>query len=90
MSPRRRRTRSPGTSSRAGTVVHAPSRLTRASSANCALSAAIAFPAWNSSQKPTIAFPTRRTVMIAKSSQCRTMAESNAAASIIQGMGPQK
>ena len=46
---------SPGTSSRAGGVTHLPSRLTRALIASLAFSAAMALPAWCSSQNPTTA-----------------------------------
>jgi len=86
----RTRIKSLGTSSRAGIVVHAPSRLTRACNASFALSAAIAFPAWYSSQKPTPAFIKSKARMMPKSSQWWTTADRVAATSIIQGIGPQK
>jgi magnesium-transporting ATPase (P-type) len=59
MSPRRSWIESPGTSSRAGGVIHFPSRLTRAVTASLAFKAAMALPAWRSSQKPTTALATR-------------------------------
>ena len=90
MSPSRRRTTSPGTSSRAGMFRHLPPRRTRASSASFFFSASMALSAWYSSQKPTSALSTSSTRMIPKSSQCRTTAERIAAASIIHGIGPQK
>ncbi len=90
ISPRRSRIASPGTSSRAGMVRHCPSRLTRASGARRALSAAIALPAWYSSQKPTTALATSSTVMMPKSVQSPTSSARTTAASIIHGIGPQK
>jgi hypothetical protein len=81
---------SPGTSSRAGGVTHLPSRRTLASTASLAFSAAMAFPAWCSSQNPTPALDRSRTRMIAKSGQCWASADSTTAASIIHGIGPQK
>ncbi len=81
---------SPGTSSRAGGVIHLPSRFTLALIASLAFSAAMALPAWCSSQNPTTALARSRRRMMAKSGQCRATAERITAASIIQGMGPQK
>ncbi len=81
---------SPGTRSRAATFCHFPSRSTRASSASCSFSMAMAFPAWYSCQKPTTALMIRRANMIPKSSQRPMMADMTTAASIIQGIGPQK
>ena len=49
MSPRRNRMTSPGTNSRAGGLIHAPSRMTRALIASLAFRASIALPAWRSS-----------------------------------------
>ena len=90
MSPKRRRITSPGTSSLAFGVVHFPSRLARALTASLALRAAIALPAWCSSQNPTTAFEQSRSRMMKKSIQCRTTPDKITAASIIQGIGPQK
>ena len=81
---------SPGTSSRAGGVTHFPSRFTRALIASLAFSAAMALPAWRSSQKPTTALETSRTRMMKKSGQCRTTPDRITATSIIHGIGPQK
>ena len=81
---------SPGTSSRAGGVIHLPSRLTRALIASLAFSASMALPAWRSSQKPTMALATSKTRMMKKSGQCRTTPDSTTATSIIHGIGPQK
>ena len=55
---------SPGTSSRAGGVIHFPSRFTRAVIASLAFSAAMALPAWCSSQNPTTALATSRSRMM--------------------------
>ena len=52
---------SPGTSSRAGGLTHFPSRWTRALIASLAFSAAMALPAWCSSQNPTTALATSST-----------------------------
>ena len=52
---------SPGTSSRAAGVIHFPSRFTRALIASLAFSAAMALPAWCSSQNPTTALARSRT-----------------------------
>ena len=90
MSPARTRMTSPGTNSRAGGVIHFPSRLTRALIASLAFKAAMALPAWRSSQNPTIALETSRTRMMKKSGQCRAAADRITAASIIHGIGPQK
>jgi hypothetical protein len=90
ISPMRKRMMSPGTTSRAGIVFHCPPRRTRALLARVFLSAAMVLSAWNSSQNPTAAFTNKRVRMIPKSGQCRTSADSIAATSIIQGMGPQK
>ena len=81
---------SPGTSSLAFGVVHLPSRLARALIASFAFSAAMALPAWCSSQNPTTAFEQSRRRIMKKSSQCRTTPERITAASIIHGIGPQK
>ena len=81
---------SPGTSSRAGGSVHFPSRFTLALIASLAFSAAMALPAWCSSQNPTTALETSKTRMMKKSGQCRTTPDRITAASIIHGMGPQK
>ncbi len=81
---------SPGTNSRAGEVTHLPSRFTLALMASLAFRAAIALPAWRSSQNPTTALAQSRTRMMPKSGQCRATAESTTAASIIHGIGPQK
>jgi hypothetical protein len=90
MSPRRKRMTSPGTSSRAGGLIHFPSRFTRALIASLAFRAAMALPAWRSSQNPTTALATSRSRMMKKSGQCRTTPDRITAASIIHGMGPQK
>ena len=58
--------------------------------ASLAFSAAIALPAWCSSQNPTTALEQQQRRMMKKSAQWRTTAERITAASIIQGMGPQK
>ena len=50
----------------------------------------MALPAWRSSQNPTPALASSSTRMMKKSSQCMSTAERITAASIIQGMGPQK
>src|SRR5580704_11054460 len=71
MSPIRTRMTSPGTNSRAAGVLHLPSRFTLALIASVALSAAIALPAWCSSQNPTTAFARSRTRMTPKSGHCR-------------------
>ena len=55
---------SPGTSSRAAGVIHFPSRLTRALIASLAFSAAMALPAWCSSQNPTTALASSSTRMM--------------------------
>ena len=81
---------SPGTSCLASISRHWPSRSTRALRASCFISAATALPAVYSCQKPTAALKISRAMMIQKSGQCRTSAESIAATSIIHGMGPQK
>ena len=81
---------SPGTSSRAGGVIHFPSRFTLALIASLAFSASMASPAWCSSQNPTTALETSKRRMMKKSGQWRTMPESTTATSIIQGIGPQK
>ena len=81
---------SPGTTSRAAGVTHFPSRFTRALIASLALRAAMALPAWCSSQNPTTALEPSRTRMMKKSSQCRTIPDRITAPSIIHGMGPQK
>ena len=90
MSPRRSRMTSPGTSSRAADVIHSPSRLTRALIASSAFRAAIALPAWCSSQNPIVALATSRNRMMKKSGQCRSTADRITATSIIHGIGPQK
>ena len=64
MSPRRMRMTSPGTSSRAAGVIHFPSRFTRALMASLAFRAAMALPAWRSSQNPTTALARSRTRMM--------------------------
>ena len=81
---------SPGTSSRAGGVTHAPSRLTRAVIASLAFRASMALPAWCSSQKPTTALAISSTRMMKKSAQCPTAPDRITATSIIHGIGPQK
>ena len=90
MSPSRTRMTSPGTSSREAGVTHLPSRLTLALIASLAFSAAMALPAWCSSQNPTTALASSSTRMMKKSGQCRSIADRITAASIIHGMGPQK
>ena len=90
MSPSRRRMTSPGTSSFAAGSVHFPSRLTLALIASCFLSAAMALPAWCSSQNPTTALEKSRSRMMKKSGQCRTTPDRITAPSIIHGIGPQK
>jgi hypothetical protein len=86
----RSRMTSPGTSSRAAGVTHVPSRRTRHLTASWAFSASMAFPAWCSSQNPTMALATSRTMMMKKSGQCRSTPDKITAASIIHGIGPQK
>ena len=81
---------SPGTSSFAGGVVHFPSRNTRALIASLAFRASMALPAWCSSQNPTTALAKSKRRMMKKSGQCWATAERITAASIIQGIGPQK
>jgi|GEM_PF-5541485 len=81
---------SPGTSSLAAKSDQAPSRLTRACGASLAFNAAMALSAWYSSQKPTTALASSSTMIMTKSDQWCTTADSTAAASIIQGIGPQK
>ena len=81
---------SPGTSSRAAGLTHFPSRFTRALIASLALRAAMALPAWCSSQNPTTALATSKRRMMKKSGQCRTTPDRITATSIIHGMGPQK
>ena len=90
ISPRRTRITSPGTSSLAAGVTHLPSRFTFALIANFALRAAIALPAWCSSQNPTTALDTNKSEIMKKSSQCLTNADKITAPSIIHGIGPQK
>ena len=90
MSPSRRRMTSPGTSSDAFGVAHFPSRFTLALIASLAFKAAMALPAWCSSQNPTTALEQSSKRMMKKSSQCRTIPDRMTAASIIHGMGPQK
>jgi len=58
--------------------------------ASVAFNAAMALPAWRSSQNPTTALATSKMRMITKSAQCRTTPERTTAPSIIHGMGPQK
>ena len=69
---------------------HSPSRLTRAFSASRCFSSAMALSALNSCQKPTPALMNSIARMMTRSAQCRSTAESAAATSIIQGIGPQK
>ena len=90
MSPIRIRMTSPGTSSRDGGVTHVPSRITRHLTASWAFSASMAFPAWCSSQNPTMALATSSSKMMKKSGQCRSTPDKITAASIIHGIGPQK
>ena len=90
MSPIRTRITSPGTSSRAGGVTHVPSRITRHLTASWAFSASMAFPAWCSSQNPTVALATSSSKMMKKSGQWRSTPDKITAASIIHGIGPQK
>ena len=90
MSPIRTRMTSPGTNSRAAGVIHFPSRFTLALIASVAFRAAMALPAWCSSQNPTTALARSRSRMMPKSGQCRATADRITAASIIHGMGPQK
>ena len=54
------------------------------------LSAAMALPAWCSSQNPTTALDNSSSRMMKKSGQCRTTPDRITAPSIIHGMGPQK
>ena len=58
--------------------------------ASCAFNAAIALPAWCSSENPTPAFATSSNRMMKKSAQCPSAADRITAASIIHGIGPQK
>ena len=81
---------SPGTSSRAGGVIHVPSRLTRALIASLAFSASMALPAWRSSVYPTTPLATSSSRMMKKSGQCPTAPDRITAISIIHGIGPQK
>ena len=69
---------------------HFPSRFARALIAKVAFSAAMALPAWCSSQNPTIALARSRTRMMPKSGQCRAIADRITAASIIHGIGAPK
>ena len=68
---------SPGTSSRAGGLIHFPSRFTRALTASFAFSASMALPAWRSSQNPTTALAKSSSRMMPKSGQCRATARQN-------------
>ena len=82
-------TTSPGASSAAGTVFHAPSRRTDALSASrdfSAVSVAWARLSWNS---PRAALNTRRQAMIAASTYLPSTSSSRIAASSIQGTGAQ-
>ena len=82
-------TTSPGTSSAAGTVFHAPSRRTDAFSASRDFSAArVAWArlSWNS---PSAALNTRRPAMIAASTYLPSTSSSTIAASSIHGTGAQ-
>ena len=54
-----------------------PSRFTLARKASFFLSAAMALPAWYSSQKPTTALPNNSTSMMPKSAQWPTAADKN-------------
>src|SRR6056297_3934930 len=71
-------------------VAHLPSRFTRAFIASLSFKAAMAFPAWCSSQNPTTALANNSNRIMPRSGQCLSTAERIAAISIIQGMGPQK
>lgn len=90
MSPALRRTTSPGTRSSAPISCHWPPRRARALRASSPLSASRALSALRSCQKPTAALNTSITQMMIMSDQWRTTSDNTAAASIIQGMGPQK
>ena len=83
-------TMSPGTSSRAGTVLYSPSRSTVTSFASRCLRALSALSARCSWKKSSPALTSSMTAMIVKSSHFCTTAERIAAASIIHGIGPQK
>src|SRR5256885_14126144 len=89
-SPRYNRTMSPGTSVRASTSCHVPSRSARAFSANELFNASSAFEASWSSQNPSSALNNSSDVVIAKSPQSTTTNDINAAASIIHAMADQK
>src|SRR5579862_5358656 len=81
---------SPATNSRAGGLTHWLSRFTRVLVASLAFNAAMALPAARSSQNATTALDANSTKMMKKSGQCLTIPDRITAASIIQGMGPQK
>ncbi len=69
---------------------HKPSLNTRDLTASSFFRAARALAALYSCQNPTAALKASRAVMITKSGQCLSAADSMAAISIIHGMGPQK
>ncbi len=82
-------TRSPGTSSAAGTVFHTPSRRTDAVSASRDFSAASVAWARLSWKSPSAALNARRKAMIAASTYLPRTSSSTIAASSIQGTGAQ-
>ena len=82
-------TRSPGTRSAAGTVFHAPSRLTEAVSASRDFNAASVAWARLSWKSPSAALNTKRTAMIAASTYLPSTSSSTIAASSIHGTGAQ-
>ncbi len=81
---------SPGTSSRAGGLIHWPSRNTRALIASSAFRASMALPAWCSSQNPMLALASSKIKMMMKSGQWPKTPDRTTATSIIHGIGPQK
>ena len=88
-SPRRMRVTSPGTSSRAGTVIHCRSRSTRALTVRRRRSASTTPSARRSWTNAMVAFKMRSATAIARSaSRCRTH-DSPAIASSIQADSPQ-
>mmetsp|Transcript_45464 Transcript_45464/g.126098 ORF Transcript_45464/g.126098 Transcript_45464/m.126098 type:complete len:278 (+) Transcript_45464:387-1220(+) len=83
-------TRSPGTSSAASILRHAPSRFTCASGLRDALSAATASPARMSSQKPTKPLRKRSVSSVQKSGHSARIASISTASMIMPGMMPVK
>jgi hypothetical protein len=71
-------------------AIHFPSLRTLAVGASLFFKISMALSALFSCQKPTTPFMRRSKKMMAKSSQRLNIAERRAAASIIQGMVPQK